>query len=81
VIVGGIVYAGLGVGIYTIDGNWGNTPFYMLRAGFDFPVLPRLFLDINANYRFHDWDSVSWNDKGNPGTDTIRLGAALRFVL
>jgi len=79
--VGGLLYAGVGVGIYYHEGDWGNAPFYMLRAGVDIPVLPRLFLDINANYRFNDWDSVSWNTTGNPGTDTIRLGATLRFTL
>lgn len=81
VTVGTFIYAGAGIGMYYSDGDWADEPFYMLRAGFDFPIAPRLFLDINANYRFNDWDSVSWNATGNPGTDTIRLGAALRFTL
>jgi len=78
VILGGTLYAGAGIGIYTSDGDWGDAPFYMLRAGLDFPVLPFLFLDINANYRFNDWGSLSGNDLD---TDTIRLGAAVRFAL
>jgi len=78
VTVGGLVYAGAGMGIYRHDGNWGSAPFYMLRAGLDFPILPRLFLDINVNYRFNDWNTIQWEDLN---ADTIRLGAALRFVL
>ncbi len=78
VTVGGTIYAGLGMGMYYHDGNWGDSPFYMLRAGFDFPVAPRLFLDVNVNYRFNDWNTLEWSDLD---TDTIRLGAALRFAL
>lgn len=78
VTVGGVIYAGAGIGIYYSDGNWGDEPFYMLRAGLDIPVLPFLFLDINANYRFNDWGSLSGSDLD---TDTIRLGAALRIAL
>ena len=76
--VGTFVYAGAGIGIYYDDGDWAKEPFYMLRAGFDFPIAPRLFLDINANYRFNDLGSLEWTDLD---TDTIRLGAALRFTL
>ena len=78
VLVGGTIYAGVGIGTYYSDGVFNNTPFYMLRAGLDFPILPFLFLDINANYRFNDWSTLGWSDLD---TDTIRLGAALRFVL
>ena len=78
VLVGGTIYAGAGVGIYYSDGVFNNAPFFMLRAGFDFAILPFLSLDINANYRFNDWSSF---DTSNLDTDTIRLGAALRFSL
>ena len=43
----------------------------MVRAGLDFPIAPRLFLDINVNYRFNDWNTLEWSDLD---TDTIRLG-------
>lgn len=76
--VGGLFYAGVGVGIYYHSGDFGDSPFYMLRAGVDFPILPRLFLDINANYRFNDWRTIEWADVDR---NTIRLGAALRFTL
>jgi opacity protein-like surface antigen len=78
VLVGGTFYAGAGVGIYYSDGVFNNSPFYMLRAGLDISILPFLSLDINANYRFNDWDSLDTSDLD---TDTIRLGAALRFSI
>ena len=78
VTVGGLVYGGAGMGIYYRDGDWGSAPFYMLRAGLDFPIAPRLFLDVNVNYRFNDWKTLKWAEVS---TDTVRLGAALRFTL
>ena len=77
-LVGGTVYAGAGVGVYYTDGTFSDTPFFMLRGGLDFSILPFLSLDINANYRFDDWSTFSTSDLD---TDTIRLGAALRFAL
>jgi len=78
VLVGGTLYAGAGVGVYYNDGNFGNSPFFMLRAGLDFAILPFLSLDINANYRFNDWNTFNKNDID---TDTIRLGAAVRISI
>jgi len=77
-LVGGTIYAGAGIGTYYSDGIFNKTPFFMLRAGLDFAILPFLSLDINANYRFDDLSSFSTSDLK---TDTIRLGAALRFAL
>ena len=77
-IVGGWVYGGLGVGTLYSDGEFCDSPFYALRAGVDFPVLPHVYIDINANYRFNEWD-----DFDQPGrdlsTDTITVGAAIRI--
>jgi len=78
VLVGGTFYAGAGVGIYYSDGSFNDSPFFMLRAGLDFAILPFLSLDINANYRFNDWSSFDTSDLD---TDTIRLGAAIRFSM
>jgi hypothetical protein len=78
VTFGALLYAGAGIGVYYDDGEWGNAPFYMLRAGVDIPILPRTFLDISANYRFNDWDSLELSDVDS---DTIRLGAMIRFLL
>lgn len=78
VLVGGTLYAGAGVGVYYDGDVFNNNPFFMLRAGIDFAILPFLSLDINANYRFNDWDTL---EKDDIDTNTIRLGAALRLSL
>jgi len=72
-LVGSFIYAGAGIGMYYTDGDFADDPFYALRAGFDFPVGP-VHLDINANYRFE-----GKLDADNIDTDTIFLGAAVRF--
>lgn len=76
-LVGGTLYAGAGIGDYFDGEIFNNKPFFMLRAGVDFALLPFLFLDINANYRFNNWDDVA----DDIDTNTIRLGAAVRFAM
>jgi hypothetical protein len=49
-LVGHGLYAGAGVGVIYSDGD-SSDPFYAARVGFNFSVIPRLKLDINANYR------------------------------
>jgi opacity protein-like surface antigen len=75
-LVGGRLYAGVGAGVIyssSFDGRWSDV-FYAARAGTDFALLPRVHLDINANYRFNDWNQL---DQAN--TDTVTLGALLRL--
>lgn len=78
VTAGGLFYGGVGIGSYYHSGDGFSDPFYMFRAGLDIPVLPRLFLDLNINYRFNDWKTLQWSEID---TETLRLGAAVRFVL
>lgn len=78
VLVGGTLYAGVGAGIYYDGKVFNNSPFFVLRAGLDFAILPFLSLDINANYRFNDWDKGVADDID---TDTVRLGAAVRISM
>ena len=78
-MVGGVIYAGLGVGaVYTDDDNlnskWSD-PIMILRAGLDLPLLPILHLDVNANYQF-----TKWADWDRFDTDTITIGAQARLV-
>lgn len=74
----GPVYGGVGIGIYYGNGGWTDAPFYMVRAGLEFELLPKIFLDINANYRFDDWERIRYF-KENVNTDTVRLGMAVRL--
>jgi len=80
VIIGGAIYAGLGIGGYYTDGDFAEDPFYNLRAGLDFCLLPFIYLDINANYRFEEWDDIKTVDE-DISTDTVTLGAAVRLEL
>jgi hypothetical protein len=77
VLVGGTVYAGVGAGIIYSDNfdDGESDPFYAARLGLDMRLLPRLHLDVNANYRTTEWDNLEDAD-----TDTITLGAVVRFA-
>jgi hypothetical protein len=78
-IVGKVIYAAAGIGGYYSDGKLADKPFYAFRAGLDIPLLPILHLDINANYRFENWDDLSTDGK-SVDTDTITFGAAARLA-
>jgi hypothetical protein len=74
-----IFYAALGIGINYSDSEWADDPFYALRAGLDIPIIPTLLsVDINANYRFMEWDKIKNLDE-NLDTDVITLGAAVKL--
>lgn len=80
IILGGFIYAALGTGIYYTNGEFSNDPFFAVKAGFNLPLIPYFYLDINANYRFDNWDGIS--DLGDDlSTDTIMLGAAVRLQI
>jgi len=79
-LLGKALYAGAGIGIVYTDGDFADDPFFALKAGLDLEILPRMFLDISANYRFRD--KADLNSGANKiDTDTVFLGAALRFQL
>jgi hypothetical protein len=77
-LVGGLIYGGAGIGTGVIDGEWFDKPFYVLRAGVDFPLGP-VGIDINANYRFID--SSVFESVDNEDFDSITFGAIVRFAL
>ncbi len=77
-VLGSAIYVAGGIGINYSDDKFADDPFYGVRAGLDLEVLPNLHLDINANYRFLDWDNVKELDK-HINTDTVTLGAAVRL--
>jgi opacity protein-like surface antigen len=77
VIVGRSITAAAGIGGYYSDGSWADRPFYALRAGVEFMLIPKLSLDVTANYRFTDWGKLEGKDIN---TDTIMLGAAVRLT-
>ena len=74
-LIGHGLYAGAGVGVTHSDGETSDM-FYAAKVGFDITIIPRLSLDVNANYRFDDWDLIEEVD-----TDTVTLGALIRLRL
>ena len=76
-LIGKGLYGGVGIGINYSDGDFADQPYFALRAGVDFEILPSIFLDINANYRFEKWDFDEIQE--DIDTDTVTLGAIVRF--
>jgi hypothetical protein len=71
------IYAGLGVGVTVSDGLDDNVsdPFYAARVGWDFALIPRVHLDLNANYRAGSFKELEDDD-----LDSYTLGAAVRVT-
>ena len=78
VLVGSFVYGGLGIGTtYSKDfSNDFSSPFYAARVGLDLHLLPRIRLDVNANYHFH-----AFNELRGVNTGTVTVGAVARFKI
>ena len=79
-LLGGTIYGGVGIGLVRSDGSFADDPFYAIRAGLNLELLPSVFVDISANYRFNDSAQFEGDDT-DIDTDTVFLGAALRFAL
>jgi hypothetical protein len=78
VLVGGLLYGGVGAGIdYVQDNTIGDNTsdvFYIGRVGLQLTVLPRVHLDINANYQTDVFDKLFDGASSN----SITLGAMAR---
>ncbi|NLB05738.1 MAG: hypothetical protein GX835_02025 [Desulfobulbaceae bacterium] len=79
-LLGKTLYAGAGIGIVNSDGDFADEPFFALRAGLNLELLPSLYADLSVNYRFNDEADLDDDDR-NIDTDTLFLGAAVRFSL
>lgn len=77
VLAGSGIYAALGLGMHYTDGDFADRPFFALRTGLDFELLPSIYTDVNINYRFENWDFDEVRDKIS--MDTLTLGAVVRF--
>jgi hypothetical protein len=76
IVVGRNFYVAAGVGTtYSSDLEDEITdPYYAAKVGINVGLLPHIALDVNANYRFD-----AWGDLDQADTDTVFLGALLRF--
>lgn len=75
-LFGKSLYGGAGLGINYSDGTYSD-PFFALRAGVDLEVLPAIHLDLNANYRFENWNFE--NVRRDVKTGNVTLGAIVRL--
>jgi hypothetical protein len=82
VLVGKAIYAALGAGMIHLDGGWLDDPFIALKVGLDLELLPSLFLDISASYRYHGTirELDVEDELKKIDTDTVFLGAAARIA-
>jgi hypothetical protein len=76
VLVGGMIYGGLGIGTVEYDGEWSNDPFYNLRAGVELP-LSAMALDLYATYQF--WNDDQLESLTGDDLDSITFAGVLRF--
>lgn len=79
-LIGKGVYAGIGIGTTYTDGDFVDEPFFALKAGINMELLPGLYADIYANYRFNDSADFD-NEDTDIDTDTVFLGFAVRIAL
>lgn len=78
IVVGDRVYAAIGAGwIYSedLEGNLSDV-IYSARLGLDYPILPRLRLDVSADHRAPDVSRL-----GEVDTDTVTFAAVVRMRL
>jgi hypothetical protein len=69
------IYGGLGVGVTVSDGLSDNVsdPFYAARVGWDFALIPRVHLDLSANYRAGSFEELEEYDQ-----NSVTFAAAAR---
>ncbi len=77
VALGSSIYAGLGAGILFSNGAFADKAFYSLKAGFDLELLPMIYLNLNANYRFDEWNLNGIME--DIDTEAVSLGGKLRL--
>ncbi len=79
ILLGRLFYVGFGVGITNSDslpdGDSWSEPWYAGRMGVELLLLPRIHLDINANYRANAFKLPQQVE-----SDAMTLGASLRIA-
>ena len=75
-LLGSMIYAGAGMGIGHLDGEWQSDPFYALRAGVNLPLMA-FKLDLYGTYNF--WNNDDIKDATGEDLDSITFAAVLHF--
>lgn len=78
VLVGDFFYGGVGAGITYSSGlpSDFSDVFFLARLGLKMTLVPRVQFDVNFNFQ-----SGAFSELDNADTDSITLGAAVRFKL
>ena len=83
VLLGRFLYGGVGVGITRADnlpsGDDWTDPWFAAKIGLDMLLLPRIHLDINANYRSGAFDDA-FEGLQDADIDAMTFGASLRIA-
>ena len=80
ILLGKNVYGGAGIGIEYRDSELADEPFFAFRAGLNLEVLPHIWCDIYATYRFNE--SADMDDEDTDiDSDTVFLGATVLLEL
>lgn len=78
-LLGRDLYAGAGVGILFADGDFADSPFLTLRAGYQIALANWISLDLNVSYEFGEWKGVNKFDE-SVESDTVVLGGGVRIL-
>ncbi|MFN2354304.1 MAG: hypothetical protein ABR512_07250 [Desulfopila sp.] len=79
VLFGSAIYAGAGIGIEYLDGDFAEEPFFALRAGLNLEIVPDVYWDIYGLYRLNDTAELG-NEATDIDSDTVFLGSAVRLA-
>ena len=78
VFVGRGFFVAGGIGLAYADSSFADQPFYLVKGGVNWELLPNLYVELSAQYRFREWADLEDEEK-DFDTDTVFLGGAVRL--
>lgn len=78
VFVGRGFFVAGGIGLAYADSSFADQPFYLVKGGVNWELLPNLYVELSAQYRFREWADLE-DEKKDFDTDTVFLGGAVRL--
>lgn len=78
-LVGREIYGGVGAGMLFSDGDFSDSPFLVLRAGYQKALEDWVSLDLNVSYEYAEWDGVNKFDE-SADSDMLVFGAGVRMA-
>lgn len=79
VLYGTSWYGGVGAGwLVSADGDTADSPFFIVRGGYEFELADSVFLDLDARYQLGQWGGIN-EIEDDEDSDTVLVGATVRF--